>query len=643
MPVLHHILLAAAALALGGAGLRVASLAAAGGLERVLAAAALAVAAAVVEVLALGLVGLGGSSIALALAAGLTWVAARRVRAPTQPVRAELAQWWGSLAPGSRIAVGALAGAFAVWQAWLLAFPTLGFDTVLYHLSESVVWAGSGHTAETELVIRRIPVTNYPITAEVLLSWGLGLSRSLVPASLLVPPHVALAGVAAWCGLRNLEVPPLPRILGTAAICGMPAVIGWQSNGALTDPVALAWLLTCAALCAAARSRPALLAPALVAAGLAVGTKTTTAPLVLALLVGLGWLHRSRLRAMWRPLAAAVLLAAGCGGVWYLRNLLLHGSPLWPFVEAPWGTPLPPAMESADDSFLAHPRETVQVVGDLYLSRFLGGIVLLSGAVAAPLLAPRRRAVWVASAATAVSVLIWARAPFTGVPPLEVRIPEGVFSTTRYLVPAVAAAVVALALAARGSDWRARVAQLVLLAGLVVELVQGFRLGFPAMPSPFTPLVGAALGALAVWAATRLSRRVRVPEWLGARPALVAGALAAGALLALPAGGYLSRHAGRGVFASAVADWMARQPADARPVASAPVVLGPLSGDRLRRRLVPIPPRESCRDVRARARRGYVVLYVGPPPDDDVTRIRRCMGRPPAHRDDAFQAWAPEP
>src|SRR4051812_37874101 len=160
-------LLAAATLALGAAGFRVASLAAPAGLERLLAAAALAAAAAVVEVVVLGLVGLGGSSPALTAAAGLTWLAAKRAPAPALPARTELARWWGSLPLPGRLAAGALAGAYLAWQAWLLRYPTLGFDTVLYHLSESAVWATSGHAGATDTVIRRLPVTNYPISAEV--------------------------------------------------------------------------------------------------------------------------------------------------------------------------------------------------------------------------------------------------------------------------------------------------------------------------------------------------------------------------------------------------------------------------------------------------------------------------------------------
>ena len=637
MPVVHHALLAIALLALGAAGLRVASPAAPRGLERLLAAAALAFAAAVVEALVLGLVGLSGSSAALAVAATLTWLAARRAPPPELRPLDELRAWWAALPLVPRVVAGAIAGTWAACQAWLLLHPTLGFDSVLYHLSEAAVWVGSGHAGATDAVIRTLPVTSYPITDEVFASWSMGLARSFVPVSFLVPAQIVMLGLAAWSGLRSLRVPTLARALGTAAVVCMPAMIAWQSNGALTDPAALAWLVACGALCAAASERPALLVPAIVAAGLAIGTKTTTAILALALLAWALWTQRARLRPLARPLAVAALLAIGSGGVWYLRNLFEHGSPLWPFVAAPWGTPLPHAMGSVNESFAQHPRETVEVVGDLYLDRFLGGIVLLAGGLAAPLLAWRRRAVWVASAAAAVSFLAWARAPFTGVPPEQVRIAEGVFSTTRYLAPAVAAAVLALALAGSGRGVRARLAQLALLAGVGIELVQAFDLGWPTMPSVTTPLGGAAAGA-ALAAALHAARvgPLRLP-----RPALVAAAVALGALLAVPASGYVGRHAESEVFARGLSGWMADRPDDPRTVWSAPVVVAPLAGDRLRRRLRPIPPTEDCMEVRAHARRDYVVLYVGPLPGGRSADLSRCLRRPPSYSDPAFRAWAP--
>src|SRR5436190_9416729 len=96
--VAHHVIWALAVLALAQASLRVASTAAPVGLERVIAAAVIGVAAAVVEALALGVVGLGGSTAALAAAAAVTWLLAHTLvsRPEISPV-GELEQWWGRI------------------------------------------------------------------------------------------------------------------------------------------------------------------------------------------------------------------------------------------------------------------------------------------------------------------------------------------------------------------------------------------------------------------------------------------------------------------------------------------------------------------------------------------------------------------
>ncbi|HKP91898.1 MAG TPA: hypothetical protein VJT75_18165, partial [Thermoleophilaceae bacterium] len=584
-----------------------------------------------------------GSSAALAAAAVVTWLGIRRVRAPEVAPLDELSRWWADLPLARRALAGALAGVWAVCQVWLLRHPTLGFDSVVYHLSEAAVWAGSGHPGATDPVIRTLPVTSYPITDEVFASWSMGLGRSFVPVSFLVPAQMVLLGLASWAGLRTLRVPPLPRTLATAAVVCMPAVIAWQSNGALTDPAALAWLVACAALCAGARERPALLAPAVVAGGLAIGTKTTTAILTLAVLAWALWSQRARLRGLWRPLALAALLALGSGGVWYLRNLLDHGSPLWPFVATPWGTPLPRAMGTVNDSFAEHPRETIRVVGDLYRDRFLGGVVLLAAGALAPLLAWRQRAVWIASAACVVSFLAWTRAPFTGVPPAPFRITEGVFSTTRYLAPAIAAAALALALAGSGRGVRARLAQLALAAGAGIELVQAFDLGWPTMPSATTPVAGAAAGAAVATIVSVASRRPRRAPPRMLRPALLVSALALGALLTVPADGYMQRHADSGAFAHGLTAWMAGRPEGSRSVWTAPATVATLTGDHLERRLRPIPARADCAAIRAHARDDYVVAYVGRLPGGGARGPAACFTRPPSYSDDAFRVWAPTP
>ena len=142
------------------------------------------------------------------------------------------------------------------------------------------------------------------------------------------------------------------------------------------DVAALAWTVCAAALCAGCARRPGLLAPALLAGALGVGAKTTAlVPVLAALALGV-WAARRSLGAVRTPLLSAVAASAAVGGLWYLRNLILHGSPLWPFVAAPWGDPSPPLIEALDHSLLERPRATLAGNVDLYLRTLAGGTIL---------------------------------------------------------------------------------------------------------------------------------------------------------------------------------------------------------------------------------------------------------------------------
>src|SRR3954465_5845151 len=94
-PVLHHALLAVSAAALAAAGVRGASPLAPAGLARLLVAAVLATAPAGGEAILLGLLALGGSPLALALAALVSWLVVRAsLPRPATPVASELLAWW---------------------------------------------------------------------------------------------------------------------------------------------------------------------------------------------------------------------------------------------------------------------------------------------------------------------------------------------------------------------------------------------------------------------------------------------------------------------------------------------------------------------------------------------------------------------
>jgi hypothetical protein len=435
-----------------------------------------------------------------------------------------------------------------------------------------------------------------------------------------------------------LSVPRLVAALAVLAVCLVPPLVSWQSNGAMTDPPALAWLVACASLCALARERPPLLAPALLAAGLAVGTKTTTAPMALLVLGLAGWHARAELRRLRRPLLLAAAGAGIAGGAWYLRNLIDHGSPFWPILALPWGDAVPASVDAVDTSFLDRPGATIDRLGDDYLERFGAGLLLIAGGLAAPLLARRREVAW-AALATLAGALVWARAPVTGLPEGGV-LAETTFSTTRYLLPVVATGALALALAARHAGRGAIVAMLVLAGAAVLGLMQSLDLGFPIAPSGFTPLAGALAGAAFAVAAGALA--ASAPRSGRARLALPALAVCATALLALPATGYVERH-GRtdSLPAAKLARWLAP---DARyeqrdhPVLMTPTYAGPLAGDELEHELAALERDEPC----ARLGESWLIVYRAPLAGALPADVARCApGVQPAYGSGEFDVYGP--
>ena len=667
--VLHHALLALALVGLATAALRIASLVAPGGLVRVITTAVVGVSVAVMEALVLGLAGLGNSTIALVAAAALTCAGVvARLPAPTISLLAELGRWWDGLRPSARAGAAMLAGLAMAWMGWLLRNPAIGFDSGLYHYAQVAGWIDNGRPGSILFLSHDLPYGNYPLTDEVAMTWMAGISRSFVPLVAWNPALLLLLAVAGWVTLRNLLVPRLPAALATLALVTLPLVVH-QLNEPQTDLPALTWLACTAALCTGARQAPLLLAPAVVAAGLAVGTKTTPALLVMAsIAIGL-YLARGGLRPAARWLALGGAAAFVVGGLWYARNLVQHGSPLWPFAAAPWGDPRPRFLELVDTRFLERPSATLSGRWEVYSDQLAGAVVLLGaallllvrGALGASLERPLRLALVAAGSITVLAFGAWTLAPGTGLPTSPgLLFPETwPSSTVRYLLPALGAATVAAALGARVRGVTGAAATLVLALAVGWNVVQDANLGLPYVPPARVLAVGAAFGLLLL-AAVELAwrsaaRRGWRPPSRPGMPILIGAILLLAIAPAAASEGFVERHArveGSTALGRGVAAWFATQPgfdSDRATIAFASRGLqAPLAGDHFTHRLELIPTRVSCAEVEARAMHSAVVV-------SDPVFLRgllgnrtydagRCLaGRRAAYQDEAFRVYTPSP
>ena len=574
-----------------------------------LAAAPLAAAFAVLWTLALGRLGLADRPLALAAGPVGAWILVRRLLpAPRRRLLAELAEWFADASRASRSGVLLGLGLLAGCSIEIARQPGFDVDALSYHLADVVGWVHSGHAGTAQTFSYDFPVGYYPVTGEVLLTWVLGISRSFAPLALWSPFFWGLGALGTWRLLDAFRIPRAAAAATTVALWTLPVVmLGLNFNGPGTDLPALAWLAGTAALSCAARECPALLVPALVAAGLGIGTKTTVAPLCVVALAAGAWHVRHALRSRRGYLLGSVLTAALVSVPWYARATISHGWPLWPFNMGPTGDPLPRAMQLFHASFISRPVATFRALGaHSYLTWLAGGLGLLAGVPAAVMLV-RTRPVKLASAAALGAVLLWAAAPFTGVPHNPLLAPLTV-STLRYMASALGACALTLALAARDGSRAMRSLFTALLAlCALASIVSDLGQRFPEVPTPSYLAAGAAVGALLGLLAGR-ARHGPLEQTAGA---IVAAALVV-AFLTASAPNWLWRESQRATYRAPLLAFMLRQPGFAsgsQPVGFAPAVVATLAGPRLRHGISLIGAREPCRLVRARLLHGWVVVF----------------------------------
>jgi hypothetical protein len=247
--------------------------------------------------------------------------------------------------PASRSELGvAIAIAGLVALQW--AGPTLlaldrgiyGGDSLWYHMPFAAHIAQTGSV--TELLFTDPLYLNwfYPQVSELLHADGLLLFGNDFLSPLLNLAWLGLALFAAWCCGRPYGA-GAPAVAAVGALMSANLLFSRQPGNANNDVVAIALLLASAAILLNARqatARGPLLAGGL-AAGLALGTKLTVVPPVAALTIGVLILAamgaaEGRGRPLLHASAAWIGGLAVGGGLWYLRNLIVSGTP-FPFVD----------------------------------------------------------------------------------------------------------------------------------------------------------------------------------------------------------------------------------------------------------------------------------------------------------------------
>jgi hypothetical protein len=274
--------------------------------------------------LLLGLLGLlsRGGVVALLLAANL--FGSRAWRSAFERMRSWLRR------NDSRRRGWAAAGLFAALAILLplleqASFPPKDFDAIMYHLPVAKAYAAA-HRVEP-LPHLRYPV--FPQASELLFAAAILLADD-VTAQMVVFLFfvVVLGGLLAW-SLRSRKLPV--GVWGAALWIGSPSVLLLSGNAYVEMALAAFGTLSLYALLVwweTDRRGWATAAGAL--AGCAAATKYTG--LFFVAVVAGGLLRSLARRGGARDAVLPLLGAVAFGGPWYLRNALLAGDPVWPFL-----------------------------------------------------------------------------------------------------------------------------------------------------------------------------------------------------------------------------------------------------------------------------------------------------------------------
>jgi hypothetical protein len=485
--------------------------------------------------LALGIAGRATVLAAAAVAVGLAALvrpapaaAVTREPHPAAPPSGPLS--WALTAAGAAFALAAALADLARWG----GDEVVGVDPLTFHLPNVGRWIQTGSLWQIDQFVPLQPHGNYPNNGDVvLLSTVLPWHNDFL-VRLPISFYLALMAVAVAAVARELRAPPAAAVLAGAAAISIPVVGLAAIPRALPDPLLWA-MLSCGLLFLLRHARSGRASDLVlggVALGIACGTKwygvSSVAVIVViwtaARLLARGGGAAARLRALRDGVAVGGLALLGVA-VWFARNLVESGNPVFPVKVALFGVTIfdaPPDVLRGQVGFtiadyVGDPGVLRQLAGEVYQGLGAPGLVCALALVLGVVLARRRgadRRVLVLAAGAVALAALYAVTPYTA---LGLRgDPSLAHANTRYAVPAL---LLALPIAAWAAGRLPRLAAVALEAALALGTVLGARSAYDVTARDLAlSAVALALLAAGGWALWRLRDR---------RAVLVAAVLAA--------------------------------------------------------------------------------------------------------------------
>ncbi|MBV8880185.1 MAG: hypothetical protein JO332_09495 [Planctomycetaceae bacterium] len=207
-------------------------------------------------------------------------------------------------------------------QVWIFA-PYAG-DVVTYHLPKIAEWIRAGGFTRELGANARVTL---PAGFELLDTWWVVFLHHDVLIEMAGVELLLIASAAVYALGREVGLTPSPALTGALLFAATPG-LQVEATAALNDGAATAMTLATAALIVARAGLPLILLPL----ALGLGIKPTTAYAFPGLvLLAVLWRREPTLPPAPRKVALSVaVLALAVGAVWYVRNLLWYGNPIYP-------------------------------------------------------------------------------------------------------------------------------------------------------------------------------------------------------------------------------------------------------------------------------------------------------------------------